>query len=224
MAATGTKARILDTAERLFAEKGYSATSLRHIIGEAGVNLAAIHYHFHTKEDLLEAIVLRGATPLNQERLALLARFEREAGGQPSAEKILEALLAPTFRLAQDWAERGVPFARLMGRLHAEGDVLLKIVKKNFGPVLAAFISALRRALPDLPEKELLWRMDFVVGAMAHTLRSAHQMEFVCQGTRSPADVDATLRCLIDFLSAGLRSPATTLPSARAAEAQEVRT
>jgi AcrR family transcriptional regulator len=219
-----TKTRILDTAERLFAEKGYSATSLRHIIREAGVNLAAIHYHFHTKEDLLEAVVLRGATPLNQERLALLARFEREAGGRPPVEKILEALLAPTFRVAHDWAESGVPFARLMGRLHAEGDVLLKIAKKNFGPVLAAFISALRRALPGLPEKELLWRMDFVIGAMSHTLRSAHQVEYVFHGTRSPADLDATLRCLIDFLSAGLRSPATTRARARVAEVQEVRT
>ena len=82
-----TKERILDTAERLFSEHGYSATSLRSIIAGAGVNLAAVHYHFHSKEALLEAVILRRSVPANLERLALLDRFQKEANGNPPAGK-----------------------------------------------------------------------------------------------------------------------------------------
>ena len=79
-----TKQKILETAERLFGSQGYDATSLRHIIAEAGVNLAAIHYHFGSKEELLDELILRKIQPVNAERIALLDRIEAEAGQVPS--------------------------------------------------------------------------------------------------------------------------------------------
>src|SRR5579871_6634654 len=91
-----TKQKILDTAERLIADQGYAATSLRHIIGEAGVNLAAVHYHFGSKEDLLDELILRKAASVNAERVALLDRFEAEAGSTPvSVDKVLRAFFQP---------------------------------------------------------------------------------------------------------------------------------
>ena len=96
---TGTKQRILDVAERLFAERGFSGTSLRTIIGEAGVNLAAVHYHFHSKDALLEAVILRRLEPVNRERLAMLEACEHAArGGPPAVEDILRAFIEPTVR------------------------------------------------------------------------------------------------------------------------------
>ena len=80
---TDTKEKILDTAERLIGEQGYAATSLRQIIAEAGVNLAAVHYHFGSKEDLLDAVVVRKVTPVNEARMAWLERVEAEAGRRP---------------------------------------------------------------------------------------------------------------------------------------------
>src|SRR5260370_36472731 len=92
-----TKEKILDTAERLIGEQGYAATSLRQIINEAGVNLAAVHYHFGSKEDLLDAVVMRKVGPVNEARLAALTLVEREAGdGEPEVEKVLDAFFAPT--------------------------------------------------------------------------------------------------------------------------------
>jgi AcrR family transcriptional regulator len=89
---TGTKEKILDTAERLIGEQGYAATSLRHVIAEAGVNLAAVHYHFGSKEELLDAVVVRKVTPLNEARIARLERVEAETGSGPlDVEKVLEA-------------------------------------------------------------------------------------------------------------------------------------
>src|SRR5208283_4018233 len=98
-----TKQKILDTAERLFGDQGYAGTSLRHIIAEAGVNLAAIHYHFGSKEELLHRLIVRKAAPVNEERLALLDRYEAEAGsGSVPVEKLLQAFLKPPLSRIKD--------------------------------------------------------------------------------------------------------------------------
>ena len=100
-----TRQKIMDVAERLFGEQGYDATSLRHIIAEAGVNLAAVHYHFGSKEDLLLELVMRKISPVNQERLALLDQAEAEcAPDPPSVERVLEAFLMPALQ-----AKRALP-------------------------------------------------------------------------------------------------------------------
>ena len=139
-----TKERILDTAERLFAERGYSATSLRSIIAAADVNLASVHYHFHSKEALLEAVFLRRALPANLERLQLLEYCEREAGdGPPDLTKVIEAFVMPAFLAAKDPARGGPLFRKLMGRLYAEGDVMPHMISKHFIPLLARFAAVL---------------------------------------------------------------------------------
>src|SRR5579859_2251157 len=91
-----TKQKIMDTAEKLFAEKGYDATSLRQVIAEAGVNLAAVHYHFGSKEELLDALVLRRVAPVNTARIAMLDQLDADAGcPRPAVEKVLEAFMLP---------------------------------------------------------------------------------------------------------------------------------
>jgi AcrR family transcriptional regulator len=203
-----TKERILDAAERLFSEQGYSATSLRSIIADAGVNLAAVHYHFHSKLALLEAVILRRSLPANQARLALLDQFEREASGQPvPLEKVIEAFVAPTFQMARDPAHGGMVFMRLLGRLHAEGDLLPGIIKSQFGDVLRRFSGALRRALPDLSQEELFWRLNLAIGALAQTLRGGPKDLETASELAPSFDSETTLERLVAFLSAGFRAP-----------------
>src|ERR1035441_8866650 len=123
-----TRQKILDTAERLFGEQGYGATSLRHIIAEAGVNLAAIHYHFGTKEDLLDHLIMRKGGPVNEERVALLDALEARAQGKAvPLEKLLEAFLGPPMRRVG----KGPEFAKLMGRMYGEG-LMPGIVERHF--------------------------------------------------------------------------------------------
>ncbi len=203
-----TKERILDTAERLFAAHGYAATSLRSIIAEAGVNLAAVHYHFHSKEALLEAVVLRRSVPANRERLVLLDQFEKEAGsGPPPLERVIEAFVAPTFRMSRDPRSGGMMFMKLLGRLHAEGDLLPKIITSQFGEVLQRFGTALRRALPELPQEELFWRLNLAIGALAQTLRGESKDLERISDLSLAFDSEATLERLVGFLSAGFRAP-----------------
>jgi AcrR family transcriptional regulator len=189
-----TKDKILDAAERLFGEQGYAETSLRHIIADAGVNLAAIHYHFGSKEELLLHLVRRRVEPINQARLEMLDRFEAEAGAEPVAlEKLLQAFLAP----AAQSAARHPELVRLMGRMHAEGAMPLGI-KSEFEPMVNRFIAAARRALPDLTEQELLWRLRASAGAMAFTILEA---------PADSEDLNRRIKRLIAFLSGGLRAP-----------------
>src|SRR5580658_4365705 len=96
-----TKGKILDTAERLFAEQGYGAVSLRQIIADAEVNLAAIHYHFGSKQELLDQVIMRKAGPVNLERLERLDRLETKPGAPPTVEQVLEAFLMPMAQSAE---------------------------------------------------------------------------------------------------------------------------
>lgn len=219
MATGDTKERILDTAERLFAEQGYAGTSLRTIIAEAGVNLSAVHYYFRSKEALLEAVILRRAKPANEERLNLLDRHEREAD-PPEVEKVIEAFVAPAFHAAQDPAKGGQIFRRLMGRLYAEGDILPRILLSHFGSTLERFDAAMSRALPDLPRAELMWRTYFAIGAVAQALRGTRNWAaFQAPLQSGAADSDIVLERLLAFLSAAFRAPAHA--AAAQAHAQE---
>src|SRR3954465_1594479 len=97
-----TRRRMLDAAERLFLEHGFDGTSLRMLTGAAGVNLAAVNYHFGGKEELFRAMLSARLDPLNRDRIALLGEYEKAAGGRPlPCETILKALFAPTLRLAR---------------------------------------------------------------------------------------------------------------------------
>src|SRR6186997_3167761 len=113
---TATKPRILDAAEALFMEHGFEATSLRQITTDAGVNLAAVNYHFGSKEELFQAVLTRRLDPMNQERLALLDQLEADAAGKPlSCEAIIGAMFIPALKLARDKARGGKNFLRLLG-------------------------------------------------------------------------------------------------------------
>jgi AcrR family transcriptional regulator len=212
-----TKGRILAAAEGLFAEQGYAATSLRHIIAQAGVNLAAIHYHFGSKEDLLDQLVSTFADPVNRARVALLERYEAEAHGAAlPVEKILEAFFLPAAQLATTGA------IKLMGRLYGEG-LMPAIVERHFKPTGKRFVTALRRTLAYLPDEEFFWRIDFMIGAMAHAMMGGRVFGAETAPVRSNGGgaagrdtVDISpgsraarhLACLVAFLAAGFRAPA----------------
>src|SRR5262245_52349385 len=168
---TDTKQRILDSAERLFGAYGVEATSLRTIIADAQVNLAAIHYHYHSKEDLLDAVLMRRIEPANRERLEMLDA----CGPSPSLEAVLEAFIAPAVRVAN----QSKPFVCLMGRIISErsSNRLPRMIQQHFSGVVQRFTGALQKAAPELPPSEILWRLHFTIGALAHTLRANEDMK-----------------------------------------------
>lgn len=193
----------MESAERLFAERGYAGTSLRQIIAEAHVNLAAIHYHFGSKEELLDQLVQRKAGPVNQERIALLDRLEAEAAGAPvPLEGILRAFLEPPMLRIQEHPE----FALLMSRLYGEG-LMPVMAERHFQSVKNRFTAAFSRTLPHLSEQQLAVRLQFMVGAMAHTMMFAFQ--------QCPLKGAALLRELMAFVAGGMNAPSEITETAK---------
>jgi AcrR family transcriptional regulator len=204
-----TRERILDVAERLFAERGIRGASLRAITDQARVNLAAVHYHFGSKDALVLAVFRRRLATVNRERLRRLDAAEATGRGEgPAVETIVEALLAPVLRLVRDAGEGGRHFARLMGRSVMEpDDDVHRTLFAEFGPVIERFAAAFERALPGRPRAEILWRMFFTMGAMAYAAAAPAFLAKLTGGLCDPADVEATTRRLVRFTSHGFRTP-----------------
>jgi len=192
-----TKERILDAAEDLFAEQGFAGASLRAVTRTAGVNLAAVNYHFGSKEALFHAVVARCVAPVNQERLKRLEQLEASVAHEsPGVEQILNTFVAP----ALEGVELSPAGRRIAGRLHAEPASLVRpILEREFGALLRRYVDALHRALPQAEPPQLAWRMHFVVGAMLHTLSAPERA-----GALFGPEPDNLLEELVRFCAAGM--------------------
>lgn len=195
-----TKVRILDAAERLFGMNGFDGTSLRDITTAAEVNLAAINYHFQSKDSLIDAIVARRIEPVNKKRFELL----KAAGPNPTVEEILTAFMGPVMRVKVDAV---VP---LIGRILSNPELFVeRVFHKHLAPVSQRFIEALSKALPELPPSELLWRLHFSVGVMTHTMLWGRIYPKITNGVCDISDREALVDRAVRFVAAGFRAPAS---------------
>jgi AcrR family transcriptional regulator len=204
-----TKERLLDSAEELFAERGFDGTSLRGITNAAGANLGAVNYHFGSKEELLQAVLARRFEPINRRRLELLDDLEAGAGAAaPSMEALLRAFLEPPFREIRALGEAGARFVRLAGRAHQEPNPRVRaLFLRMFQEVMARYIAAFRKAAPELSDEELHWKIHFLVGAMAHTLSwGPHEECATLLGAAPIGSPDEALEELIAFCTAGINA------------------
>ena len=221
-----TKQRILDAAEHLFMEHGFEATSLRAITSDANVNLAAVNYHFGSKEELFQAVLTRRLDPMNRQRLELLTQYEFASAPLPvGCEKILAALFLPALALARDRTRGGENFLRLLGRAYADpAPFIRRFLSDQYAVMIARFKGAFARALPWLPKKELSWRLHFIMGALSYTLAATDALKLIAElAPRQSNDDEALLRRLAPFLLAGLQSPVADLPDV-AGESGDMRT
>ncbi len=199
--------RILDAAEHAFAECGFAGASLRDIVHKARVNLATVYYYFHSKDGLMEAVLRRRFDPLRAEHLHLLRRFEQEAGGKPlPVEKILEAMLLPPLRVAASAPDQRRAVTRLIGRLVTEPDPQVQaILRSRRTELRGAFLRALQASLPEVSTPDLLWRIEFVWGALAFILCNPHHLERQTHGACSLEDTEAVMAEMISFFAPGFR-------------------
>jgi AcrR family transcriptional regulator len=205
-----TKTRILDAAELLFTEHGFEATSLRQLTSAASVNLAAVNYHFGSKEELFQAVLTRRLDPMNQERIDLLEKVEQEAGGRAlSCEKVLFAMLIPALRLARDEKRGGKNFLRVLGRAYADPAPFIRhFLSEQYAEMIGRYKEAFLRALPHLSRQELTWRLHFVMGALSYTLAGTDALKLFAQATSTDNNDELLLQRLAPFLVAGLKAPA----------------
>ncbi len=204
---TQTPDRILDIAEAMFAEHGYRAVSLRSITRACGANIAAIHYHFGSKQVLLEEIFARRSGAINDDRRQLLAECGEAAGKPPMLEQLLVAYLKSSFVLpAGDEGARR--FMRLRSVVaHEQAELSRSLIAKHFNDTSALFIDALARACPHLARGDIYWRFHFLLGAHYYTLANPGRIQALSDGACEPAESGLALDEMVRFVAAGFRAP-----------------
>jgi AcrR family transcriptional regulator len=210
-----TKGRILDAAEDLFIEHGFEAMSLRQITSHADVNLAAVNYHFGSKEALIHSMLARRLDKLNVERLNLLDKFERRfatagaAGGGLTCEHVLGALFIPALRLSRDPQHGGRAFLRLLGRAYTDPSSFVReFLAQHYASVSDRIFAAFARALPHLPHEELGWRLNFSIGALSGVLAGSDTNKLIAQFAHGEPLSDLQLISrLASLMVAALKAP-----------------
>lgn len=200
------KERIFATAEKLFTEQGYAATSMRMIASEAGVPLASINYHYRSKRDLMEAVYAH-VLGADGTRSGYLAKLDRESGGAPlGVRRIVDTFIESVLRLSRKDTVSGAMFKQLLGRAFFEpGD---DFIPEEYLRIMDWYRRALQRSLPDLPEDELLRRMHFFVGIVAYVMAGRDVMHLLGRCPAGvPNDADSLLRALVPFIVGGLEAP-----------------
>lgn len=198
-----TKDRILGAAEELFAQHGFSGTSLRQVTALADVNIAAVNYHFGSKENLVNEVFRRRMDEMSAQRMARLEAAMAE--DPPSLEAVLAAFVEPALAMAQD-RHGGGAFIRVIARAYAEkNDSLRKFLSDQYGHVPRAFARAIARCLPDLPKDQLYWRLDFLAGALTYAMADFGMIKRP-GGTSEAAHRERAARELIRFAVAGFTS------------------
>lgn len=206
-----TVTRLLDAAEQLFGEHGFNGVGMRALATEAKVNLGAATYYFRSKENLYIETFLRRFRPTNAERLRLLREAEAEANGQPlDVSRIVECMVRPVYLLGLEHPQ----FHALVTRsLFLPPPFLHAALHRELEPNVEIFITALCRALPDVPQNLIRMREMFSMGAML-----AFSMGM--RAATPPRDLELNeniLRELIRFITAGLQSSSATPVAASAA-------
>jgi len=206
-----TRDRILDAAEELFADQGFRNVPLRKITQEAGVNLAAVNYHFGSKDELVREVLTRIINPINARRLELLDAAESECGDDPvPVEGILEAMHRPLVDQLKGSGHDSPVYLKLAGRCLSEPtENFSEAIGEIFKEVVERFIAATAHSLPHLEEEDIFWRMHLSMGAMIQALTGEEKLAMISQGRVQATDPEDTLQRLIEFTAAGLRAERT---------------
>jgi AcrR family transcriptional regulator len=215
-----TRQRILDAAELLFAEHGYANVSVRAATTKARQNLAAVNYHFGSKDGLLEAVYVRRGSLLNHERQLLLEEMERDPGDSAvELEHVFRAMLLPAIRWSADHKSGRSTFIRFLFRCYHDSTPGLKKLRLKEAETLRQMIlPRLRRALPGVSDSILYWGIQFSLGAMHYTIGDIKWTEEVSGGTTDVSSIESITEHLVAFAAGGLRRLVETQTEAGNAE------
>ncbi len=205
-----SKLRLLDSAEQLFAERGFESVSVRDVTQLAKANVAAVNYHFGSRDGLIAMVVARYITPVNEDRLLRLDALERKwAGKSVPLEEIINAFVRPVAGTVRKSELSERLFCKLVGRIFAlQGEGLPLAVEEQMKISIGRFIRALGKTLPTVSQEELVWRMHFLMGSIVHMLMNQEMLHRLSNGVSGEPTMEVTLSRFIRFAAAGLREGA----------------
>ena len=206
--AKDTKDKILDAAELLFSKQGIGATSIRAIIAKANVNIAAIHYHFGCKHEVIKKVFQRRIDPVNVARIKMLDEFEESANGGPlTVVDIVTAFLAPVIQQFSS-SKKFQVIKGLLARVHSEPDEVAHL-KNIFDETFKRFFKLFSQTLPYLSKEELMSRFTFMIGAMGIAFLDDHIVQKKGQEKNLTVSYENKSKYIIQFVTAGFEAPAT---------------
>lgn len=198
-----TKDRILGAAEELFAQHGFVGTSLRQVTSRADVNIAAVNYHFGSKENLINEVFRRRMDEMSRQRLSQLEQASKDRPGE--LEAVLAAFVEPALAVARD-RQGGAAFIRVIARAYAEkNDGLRQFLSEQYGHVLREFARAIAQCVPGLEKEQLYWRLDFLSGALTYAMSDFGLIKRPA-GVSEVAHRKRAADELIRFAAAGIKS------------------
>ncbi len=193
MSTDHTRTAILTAAERLYADRGFADVTLRDIVAAANVNLAAVNYHFGSKDELIAELFVSRGLATNRERLNELKLAEEAGGGRAGIDAILRALVGPTLRGCLGADRERSTAARFMIRASIEAVPPIRRIKNREIDHLRKFAAAMRRSLPGRDEVDLYWGLHFAL-AMAHqTIRDSERLSKLSEGLCDLNDVEGII-------------------------------
>lgn len=200
-----TRERLLNEAERLFADRGYEGTSLRALADAAEANVAAVNYHFRSKEGLLKEVVARAMGPVNAERDRRLTALQAGRSA-PSVEQLVRAFVEPGLDLVSHHGARGPAVARFIGRvLFDPSPRIRQLFAEQVDPVEGRFLDALRLALPGHEPETVLFGYTSMVGLVAlHQAAAFTEIRWRNNSGQNIDDGKAERERLVAFVTAGL--------------------
>ncbi|MCB0317827.1 MAG: TetR family transcriptional regulator [Bdellovibrionales bacterium] len=203
-----TPERILNAAEKLFAENGISTVSIRSIVEEAGVNVALVNYHFGSKDELVSAVIKRRLSQINKKRFELLDFFRQKNKDKKIPLKdLLYAFLSPSVELGQDKESGGQHFFRVVARAHAEtAPHIQKVMYEELDDVIHIFLTELKKTLPNLKNDEYGIRLAFIVGAMFQAVLLPLKPGFIDRFFKGKYSDKKMLSMLLDFCEGGFNA------------------
>lgn len=211
MPSDNTRSAILAAAERLYADRGFGDVTLRDIVAAANVNLAAVNYHFGSKDELIAELFVTRSLALNRERLQELRAAEDKGGGRGDIADILRALVGPTLRGCLGPENERSTAARFMIRVNIESVPPIRRIRNREIDHLRKFVAAMRRALPGLSDVELFWGLHFSLAMAQQTVRDSERLTKLSEGKCNVDDVEAIVARVVSVsvmaLTAGKTEP-----------------
>ena len=199
----GTRERILAAAAPLFAENGFEATGVRAIAAKADVNIAAVNYHFGSKDALVAAVGEYHVRQVNERRLtALEAVLKAAPGGKPTVEAVVDAFIAPSVRFTVEDPSNFQLMRLILTRIKTDSEQTGRLIREAMVPTLNKFVDALALASPATPRAMLHRALHLAVGALLHAMTCTEILVMVTPGV--PDDPEAVIGRLVRFTSAGV--------------------
>lgn len=203
---TGSPVKILEAAERLFAERGFAETTMREIAKASGVNQALIRYYFGNKELLFDTVFKRRGLEISGRRHVALDALEAR-DEPPSVRELLDAYLRPQWQII-DSGPGGEAFIRMQARLHTEtSERAFRLRREVYDASVRRYIAAFRRALPMVSAEEMNWRMTFMIGTYLYMLAGVDRIHDFSDVPVKRDDRETVFVHLLRFIEGGMRAP-----------------